>query len=319
LSTAPQIRSAYRGRLAPSPTGLLHLGHARTFSIAAERARAAGGALILRIEDLDPERSRSEFAGALIEDLRWLGLGWEEGPHVDPPGPHRPYLQSKRRSLYLAAWRRLVELGCVYPCRCSRRELRQSAGARVESPGEPVGDAAGDDEPLYPGTCRPPASATPPLPATLCRLVPPTPAGVNWRFRVPDGERVCFEDGAYGRRCYVAGRDFGDFLVWRRDDVPAYQLAVVIDDAAMGITEVVRGADLLRSTARQLLLYRALGHAAPAWFHCPLVTDSDGHRLAKRADSLSIRALRARGLSPATVLAPAGRSPEQETALPPLH
>ncbi len=273
----------YRGRLAPSPTGLLHLGHARTFRTAFERARAVGGALVLRVEDLDPGRSRSEFAAAMLEDLRWLGIAWQEGPDVG--GPCAPYLQSARRALYVASWRKLVERGFVYPCRCSRRELRESAQAPHESEGEM------DDEPVYPGTCRPRPGAAWPEP-------PESPAGVNWRFRVPDGEAVSFEDGGFGPGRYVAGREFGDFLIWRRDDVPAYQLAAVVDDAAMAITEVVRGADLLKSTARQLLLYRALGLAAPAWFHCPLVMDAEGRRLAKRTDALSIRALRERGCSP---------------------
>jgi glutamyl-tRNA synthetase len=282
--------SPYRGRLAPSPTGLLHLGHARTFSIAAARARQACGTLVLRDEDLDPTRSRPAFAQAMLEDLRWLGLAWDEGPDVG--GPHAPYRQSARRSLYLAAWRRLVELGYVYPCRCSRRQLRQN------KPHEQPEDAAAepDDEPVYPGTCRPGLSES-------FRSAAETPAGVNWRFRVPVGEPVCFEDGDLGPRRYVAGHDFGDFLVWRRDDVPAYQLAVVVDDAAMSITEVVRGRDLLKSTARQLLLYRALGLPAPAWFHCPLVTDAAGRRLAKRTDALSLRTLRERGHSPSDLLA----------------
>ncbi len=283
------MKATYRGRLAPSPTGLLHLGHARTFSIAAARARDAAGTLVLRDEDLDPARSRPVFAQAMLEDLRWLGLVWDEGPDVG--GPFAPYRQSARRPLYLAAWRLLFERGWVYPCRCSRRQLRQNA------PHEPLEDAAAepDDEPVYPGTCRPRLSESSPS-------APETPSGVNWRFRVPDGAPVCFEDGNLGPRCYIAGHDFSDFLVWRRDDVPAYQLAVVVDDAAMVITEVVRGEDLLKSTARQLLLYRALGLPAPVWFHCPLVTDASGRRLAKRTDALAIRTLRERGHSPSEVL-----------------
>lgn len=300
---APEsIAATYRGRLAPSPTGLLHLGHARTFWIAAERARDARGRLVLRSEDLDPQRSKPEYAQAILEDLQWIGLRWDEGPDVG--GACAPYEQSARWAGYLAAWRLLVERGHLYPCRCSRRELRESAGAPHEAADAP----AEDDQPVspelypdvYPGTCRPPPGAL---------RVPHAPGGVNWRFRVPDGEEVRFADGALGWRRYVAGRHFGDFLVWRRDDVPAYQLAVCVDDAAMEITEVVRGADLLRSTARQLLLYRALGLRPPAWYHCPLVTDGAGQRLAKRADALSLRALRARGLSPADVRAMAGLLP----------
>ena len=278
----------YRGRLAPSPTGYLHLGHARTFWIAWNRARQRGGTLIFRNEDLDPQRSRPEFVAAMYEDLRWLGLDWDEGPDIG--GPFAPYSQSERRPLYLAAWRALLERGFLYPCTCSRKELAGIAQAPHD-----------DDEPLYPGNCRPPGG--PPLSrrgGTTERQggIPDSPAGVNWRFRVPDGETVSFTDINLGLRSYVAGRDFGDFVVWRRDDVPAYQLAVVVDDAAMQITEAVRGADLLKSTARQLLLARALGVTSPAFYHCELLTDEHGLRLAKRHDSLSLRALRASGATP---------------------
>jgi len=137
----------------------------------------------------------------------------------------------------------------------------------------------------------------------LAKVVPASPAGVNWRFRVPAGGAIEFADGGFGPQHYVAGHDFGDFLVWRRDDVPSYQLAVVVDDAAMGITEVVRGADLLRSTARQILLYRALGLMPPAWYHCSLMKDGNGQRLAKRHDALSLRALREQGTTPEAVRA----------------
>ena len=234
----------------------------------------------------------------MLADLRWLGIAWAEGPDVG--GGFGPYVQSERRAQYLAAWHLLVESGAVYPCSCSRRELRESARA----PHEGVGDE--EDEPFYPGTCRPAAAPGASDTDSQRFEAPESPAGVNWRFRVPDGESICFDDAGFGRRCYVAGRDFGDFLVWRRDDVPAYQLAVTVDDPAMGITEVVRGADLLKSTARQLLLYRALGLQPPGWFHCPLVTDAEGRRLAKRTDALSIQALREGGRSPAEVLAMAG-------------
>jgi glutamyl/glutaminyl-tRNA synthetase len=274
---------SYRGRLAPSPTGLLHLGHARTFWIAYQRAVQANGVLVMRNEDLDPQRSKPEFAAAMLEDLRWLGIWWQEGSDVG--GPYAPYVQSRRRKFYLEAWRRLVREGFVYPCRCSRKDLARSAQAPHDE----------DDEPIYPGTCRPQPSGE--------IVVPESPAGLNWRFRVPDGEAIAFDDGHFGPQRYVAGHDFGDFLVWRRDDVPAYQLAVVDDDAAMRITEVVRGADLLRSTARQILLYRALGLDLPAWYHCPLMNDERGQRLAKRHDALSLRALRERGIAPQDVIA----------------
>lgn len=180
----------------------------------------------MRNEDLDPQRSRAGFATAMAEDLGWLGIRWSEGP--DCGGPYGPYSQSERRSHYLEAWRRLRAGGFLYPCVCSRKDLAQSASAPNDT----------DDEPVYPGTCRERKDVT--------ELM--EPAGVNWRFRVPQGEEIEFADLNLGRQRYVAGSDFGDFLVWRRDDVPAYQLAVVVDDAAMRITEVVRGADLLKST-----------------------------------------------------------------------
>ena len=178
--------------------------------------------------------------------------------------------------------------GFLYPCICSRKDLAQSASAPNDA----------DDEPVYPGTCRERKDVAGFM----------EPAGVNWRFRVPNGEAIEFADLNLGRQRYVAGNnfDFGDFLVWRRDDVPAYQLAAVVDDAAMQITEVVRGADLLKSTARQLLLMRALGYAAPDYFHCELVRDADGVRLAKRHDALSIRHLRESGMTAEKVLEMAG-------------
>lgn len=274
--------ASYRGRLAPSPTGLLHLGHAQTFLAAARRAQRAGGALILRNDDLDQQRSRPEFYDAMIEDLRWLGLDWSEGPDIG--GPYTPYSQSQRGEQYLATWRQLAAGGFLYPCNCSRRELAMAASAPHET---------ADDEPLYPGTCR--SSQNPKDEAD-------SPSGKNWRFRVLDGEAISFDDGHFGPQTFVTGRDFGDFLIWRRDGVPSYQLACVADDAAMRITEVVRGADLLLSTARQILLYRALGIGPPRWYHCPLMTDDHGQRLAKRHDALAIRTLREQGRSAAGIV-----------------
>jgi glutamyl/glutaminyl-tRNA synthetase len=282
MDVVPAIQGLpYRGRLAPSPTGLLHLGHACTFWTAYQRALQHNGTLILRNEDLDPQRSKPEFALAMLEDLRWLGLCWQEGPDVG--GSFAPYEQSRRREFYLAAWRKLRDGGFIYPCTCSRKDLATSAAAPNE----------GDDEPLYSGRCRARIGE-----ANNYEL----PAGVNWRFQVPDREAIAFHDVGQGPQQFVAGEDFADFLVWRRDDVPAYQLAVVADDAAMQITEVVRGADLLKSTARQLLLIRALGLPVPAYYHCDLVRDEAGVRLAKRHDPLSLRALRQQGLTPQQVL-----------------
>jgi glutamyl/glutaminyl-tRNA synthetase len=288
----------YRGRLAPSPTGLLHLGHARTFWIAAQRAHQNHGQLILRNEDLDPQRCKPEFVEAIYGDLCWLGIEWTEGP--DQGGPFGPYSQSERRAFYLAAWEKLKNLGTIYPCTCSRKDMAQAAGAPNDV----------DDEPIYPGTCRPERdfAGHDRIPSASLGAgfdsVPrrhSQPAGVNWRFQVPDGEAICFNDLHLGAQRMIAGRDFGDFIVWRRDDVPAYQLAVVVDDAAMRITEVVRGADLLKSTARQILLYRALGLTIPEFYHCDLVRDDNSVRLAKRHDSLSIRRLRESGWTPEQV------------------
>lgn len=287
MSRDTSTNRGYRGRLAPSPTGYLHIGHARTFFTAWRRARDAGGALVMRMEDLDPERSRTEYARAALEDLHWLGMDWDEGP--DAGGPFGPYAQSQRQEFYAAAWKRLLESGLIYPCRCSRKDL----AAALSAPHEGAGPDAGDDEPLYPGTCRALRAAG---------LWTSEAADANWRFRVPDGEAIEFVDGNLGPQRFVAGVDFGDFVVWRRDGVPSYQLACVVDDAAMRITEVVRGADLLRSTARQMLLNRALGSAESAWFHCGLVVDENGKRLAKRHDALSVRTLRERGMTAADVL-----------------
>jgi glutamyl/glutaminyl-tRNA synthetase len=258
----------------------MHLGHARTFWIAQQRAQAAGGALILRNEDLDPDRSQPHFYHAMIEDLRWLGLEWEEGPDVG--GTFGPYTQSKRQGLYRGAWRRLLDGGWLYPCRCSRKDL----AAAMQAPH--------DDEGIYPGTCRPAAGQP---------ITTSPPSGANWRFRIPEGRVIEFEDRHFGRQRFVSGQDFGDFLVWRRDDLPSYQLAVVVDDAAMQITEVVRGADLLKSTARQILLAQALGLSSPAWYHCDLLRDDQGQRLAKRHDALSLRTLREQGKQPEQLLA----------------
>ena len=268
----------YRGRLAPSPTGLLHLGHARTFWTAQERAQA-GGVLLLRNDDLDTARCRPEFVPAMLEDMRWFGLHWQE-PMVS---------QSERSPLYRVAFDRLRAAGAIYPCTCSRKDVLAAAGAPHEAA----------DEPLYPGTCRPENLSAPEreLRGTWTREI------YSWRFRVPDGAPVEFRDGRLGPQRAIAGREIGDFLVWRKDGGPSYQLACVVDDAGMGITEVVRGADLLLSTFRQLLLYHALGLTPPAFYHCPLVTDDQGVRLAKRHDALALCTLREQGRTPAQLRA----------------
>lgn len=278
-----------RGRLAPTPTGLLHVGHARTFAVAAARAGAAG--LVLRIEDLDAPRCREAFVAAAIDDLRWLGLSWTEGPDIG--GPSAPYRQSERGAWFLEVWRRLEAAGVIYPSPHSRRDVEEAATA----PHEPSAQGGVDNpEPIFPPGLRP-------------RRVDRAdhPGGVAWRFRVPDGRTISFRDALAGDPQTglverTAGVDFGDFVVWRRDDLAAYELAVVADDQAMGIEEVVRGADLLTSTARQILLAEALGWASPAFCHVALVRDSSGQRLAKRSGGLAIAELRRRGHSPEAVL-----------------
>jgi glutamyl/glutaminyl-tRNA synthetase len=272
----------YIGRLAPSPTGLLHLGHARTFWIACQRAK--NGTLWLRDEDIDPHRSREDFAAAMREDLRWLGITWQHETK-----------QSDRVPLYRDAINQLLARGHIYPCHCSRRDLERATQAPHEETTDPHEDPT--DEPIYRGTCRPAH------PHTGSELQPNT----NYRFRVPDNETIRFTDLNFGPQAFRCGTDnaagFGDFLVWRKDALPSYQLACAVDDAAMRITEVVRGRDLLKSTARQILLQRALGLPTPAYFHCDLMRDANGIRLAKRHDALSLRTLRESGISPAEVLA----------------
>jgi glutamyl/glutaminyl-tRNA synthetase len=221
----------------------------------------------------------------MLEDLRWLGIAWQEGP--DCGGAFGPYSQSERRAWYLDAWNKLRAGRWIYPCTCSRKDLadgqQDDAADAAQAPHEDV------DEPRYSGRCRGRTSNA------------NSPAGVNWRFRVPDGRVIRFHDLNQGEQRFTAGADFGDFVVWRRDDVPAYHLAVVVDDSAMQITEVVRGCDLLKSTARQLLLAEALEITPSAYFHCDLITDAQGARLAKRHDALSLRHLREAGKSPEDV------------------
>ncbi len=242
----------------------------------------------LRNEDLDPQRSRADFAKAMREDLRWLGIKW-----------NAEMRQSERLAAYRGAMQQLVREGFVYSCRCSRKDLQQA----VQAPHED------DDEPVYNGRCRPELEQS-----SAHEFLP----DMNYRFRVPDGEVVSFVDGDAGAQNFLAGcgeaADFGDFVVWRRDGLPSYQLACVVDDAEMGVTEVVRGQDLLRSTARQILLQRALRVATPKYFHCKLMRDEAGVRLAKRHDALSLHALREAGYTPADVIARLDVDPSTESS-----
>jgi len=276
---------SYRGRFAPSPTGAAHLGTARTALVAWLRARQAGGRLVMRIEDLDAPRVVPGASEAMLEDLRWLGLDWDEGPDVG--GDFGPYAQSERFERYAAALEVLKASGHVYPCTCSRKEIALIAsapGAPNQEPGE---------EMVYPGTCRD-------------RPTHPERAA-SWRFRM-DGYPA-FSDAVYGE---VRDGAQGDFVVARADGVFAYQLAVVVDDRDMRITDVVRGQDLLGSTSRQLALFAALGAAPPSYLHVPLVLDASGERLGKRHASLSIAALRDAGRTAEDLIGLLARSLGQE-------
>lgn len=280
----------YRGRLAPSPTGYLHIGHAYTFRKAQRRSLAQNGVLVLRNEDLDRARAKEIYAQAMVEDLRWLGIEWQEGYGAEPkPEQDSRYCQSSRLSLYRQALEKLHSQGFIYPCTCSRLDILRALSAPHEL----------GLEPIYPGTCRPSQSDQRPL---TDMTKSEAQAKISWRFRVPQAEIISFEDGGFGKQSFVSGKDFGDFVIWREDS-PSYQLAVVVDDSDMNISEVVRGADLLASTARQILIYRALGLTSPQFFHCRLVTDSKGQRLAKRSQSLTLRSLAEHGLKASKLIA----------------
>jgi len=282
----------HRGRFAPSPTGDLHFGGARTALAAWLAARAARGRFVLRMEDLDGPRVVPGAAERILADLRALGLDWDEGP--DAGGPHAPYRQSERTALYEAAADRLVAGGRAYPCWCSRKDLASAAAA---SPSAPHGPA--DEGPRYPGTCRA-------LSRERAAELAKSGRRPSLRFRVDEGP-VEFVDGVHGPQRVDVAAATGDFVIRRADGLHAYQLAVVVDDAAMAITDVVRGDDLLPSTARQLLLYRALGLRPPRFAHVPLVLGPDGQRLSKRHGAIAIRDLLATQ-SPARLVARLARS-----------
>lgn len=269
-----------RGRLAPSPTGRLHLGNAWAFLLAWLAARAAGGQVVLRMEDIDPDRSRPQFADEIMRDLRWLGLDWDEGP--DAGGGSGPYEQSGRLDRYAEALDLLGRAGRTYPCFCTRKELRELAGA-------PHAHTAGDGSPAYPGTCR--------------ALTDEARAALERQGRRPcqrlrcDDLSIAFDDAIAGPQRMTLEECGGDFALRRSDGVFAYQLAVVLDDIAMGITQVVRGDDILTSTPRQIFLQRLLGAQPPQYAHLPLVLDHQGERLAKRHQPLTLAELRGAGVS----------------------
>ena len=262
-----------RGRFAPSPSGRMHLGNLFCALLSYLSVKSRGGEWILRIEDLDTARCRPDYARQVEEDLRWLGLAWDEGGSAG--GPDAPYFQSERTALYEAALARLRGMGLVYPCFCTRAQLHAASAPHRE-----------DGLTVYPGTCR---GLTP---EDIARREAAGRKGAL-RLRVPE-ETVTFTDGHLGELTEYLPTDCGDFLLRRSDGLFAYQLAVVVDDAAMGVTEVVRGADLLSSTPRQLLLYELLGWEAPEFYHFPLLLSPDGRRLSKRDGDLGLGALRER-------------------------
>lgn len=274
--------NAPRGRFAPSPTGEVHLGNASSALLAWLSIRARGGSLVLRMEDLDQARVQPGLAEKVLQDMAWLGLDWDEGP--DRGGPHAPYDQWSRRELYRAAFDRLRRDGRLYPCFCSRKEIQAAASAPQE-PGE---------ERLYPQTCRG-------LDVEEAQSRIDSGARHAWRFRVDGDGRRPFDDlvrGRWGERASSCG----DFVVQRSDGVPAYQLAVVVDDHEMAIDEVVRGDDLLLSTVRQLVLHEALGFRPPVFGHVPLLLGADGVRLSKRHRGITLRELRDSGFTPAQIV-----------------
>ncbi len=306
-SGSPASHSAPRGRYAPSPTGALHLGNLRTALLAWLLARAAGatgGSFILRMEDLDTAGVRPGAAARILADLRWLGLDWDEGP--DLGGPFGPYIQSARAAIYLAELARLRALGLLYPCYCTRAELH-SVGSVASAP------QAGDLPPRYPGTCRE-------LSARQRRAREASGRRPSLRFRVPAAP-VSFNDWLLGPQTERVSETTGDFIVRRSDGLIAYNLAVVVDDALMGVTQVARGADLLGVTAPQRALALALGYSPPdEYAHLPLATNASGARLAKRDAAAGVAALQARGLTPQQVVgalaASVGLWPAGEPATP---
>lgn len=270
-----------RGRFAPTPSGQLHIGNVRTALLAWLQMRSVGGEFVLRIEDIDKPRSRSEWVNQIVTDLRWLGIDWDEGPDIG--GSYAPYCQQEREELYQEALDRLAADGWIYPCYCSRADLAALASA-------PHGLAS--EGPAYPSLCRKLTGEE--------RKTKEAAKAPSYRFAMPD-RPITFTDGLAGFQSFASGAG-GDFIVKRADGIWGYQLAVVVDDAAMRISDVLRGSDLLDSTPRQLLLYEALGIAAPSFAHVPLLYGADGSRLSKRHGAVTIAAIRAAGVTAERVI-----------------
>lgn len=265
-----------RGRFAPSPSGRMHLGNISTALLSWLSVKSRGGKWVLRHEDLDRERSKRENMILIEEDLKWLGLEWDEGG-LDDKGSFGPYLQSERNALYMEVMARLVDTGMVYPCRCARRDLMASRAPHQS-----------DGRLVYPGTCRP--SLLPDKSRSLSDMTLSSDFR-SLRLAVPD-EEIGFDDLLYGHCSFNLAHECGDFVLMRHGGAFAYQLAVVADDAAMGITEVARGNDLLLSTSQQIYLYRLLGFEIPRFLHLPLLVNKSGQRLAKRDARLDMAELR---------------------------
>jgi len=276
------MQDLIRGRYAPSPTGDLHMGNLRTALLAWLFARCAGGQFVLRIEDLDRPRVHPGATERMLYDLRWLGLDWDEGPDIG--GPYAPYTQSERQEIYASYLQRLADKGLIYPCYCSRAEIARAASA-----------PQGDEGPRYPGTCRN-------LTQAQRRQYEADKRRPSLRFRVDDERIVSFTDLLAGPLEQQVHQTIGDFIVCRSDGLFAYQFAVVVDDALMRINQVVRGADLLQSTPRQVLLYEALEYQVPTFAHVPLLLDEHGKRFSKRIQSAGLEPLRAAGATPAQVV-----------------
>ena len=277
-----KMQHLIRGRYAPGPTGDLHLGNLRTALLAWLIARCADGQFVLRIEDLDRPRVRPGASERMLFDLYWLGLDWDEGPDIG--GPYAPYIQSERQEMYTTYLQHLLDKGLIYPCYCSRAEIARVASA-----------PHGDEGPRYPGTCRY-------LTQAQRRQYEANNRRPSLRFRVDDERTVSFTDLLAGPVEEQVQQAVGDFIVCRSDGIFAYQFAVVVDDALMHINQVVRGDDLLQSTARQILLWEALGFPVPTFAHVPLLLDEQGKRFSKRTQSAGLEPLRSAGATPEQIV-----------------